>query len=68
MLTHVSVIGQAAGLAAVIAGLFLVLPFGWFLLLGGALMVATFTAVEVIENRTAGPEVPRTATNDAEVE
>jgi hypothetical protein len=68
MLTHVSVIGQAVGLAAVIAGLFLVLPFGWFLLLGGALVVATFTAVEVIATRNAGAEMPRTATNAAEVE
>lgn len=67
-LTHVSVAGQAVCLFAVMAGLFLVLPLGWFLLAGGALGAAVFTAVEVIEKRTAGPESPRTATNDAGVE
>lgn len=48
-----AVFAQAIGAFAVLVGLFLLLPLGWFLVAGGVLLVLLAVAVEVAQRRRA---------------
>jgi hypothetical protein len=57
-----AVLGQVAGLAAVVAGLFLVLGIGWALLSGGALLTLWCVVAESL-NAPVSPPAARSGAN-----
>jgi hypothetical protein len=58
------VIAQAAGVLAVLAGLFLLLPLGAAVLIGGALVAVVGVALEIGQARSSSPSDARSGTND----
>lgn len=54
MLRTLPVAAQGGGVLAVLAGLFMLLPLGWFLVAAGGLVVVLGTVAEVVQGRPSG--------------
>jgi hypothetical protein len=59
----IPVIAQAAGVLAVLVGLFLLLPLGAALVIGGGLVTACGVGLEIGQGRPSGPSDGRRGSN-----